>query len=135
MKKDIETRDDLRKLATTFYEQLLKDETFNHIFLEVAQIDVLKHIDVFVDFWESALFQAGKYKGDLLSKHLEVHQAYHYGLTADHFKQWLNTFNATVNDLFEGEKAEAAKQRALSIAGIIKAKINYLDQLRLEVNN
>ena len=135
MKRDIQDRADIQQLVATFYEELLKDEEFKHLFLEVAEVDILEHIDILVDFWESILFQVGKYKRNLLEAHLEVHQQYHYGLTDQHFKDWLSVFNATVDDLFEGEKAEAAKQRALSIAGIIKAKINQMDQWRLGMNN
>ncbi|MEJ7676618.1 MAG: hypothetical protein WKG06_01825 [Segetibacter sp.] len=44
------------------------------------------------------------------------------------FERWLQLFNKTVDDLFEGEKAELAKQRALSIATVMQIKI-------LEENN
>ena len=68
MKTDIENRTDIRQLVHKFYEHLLKDDTFRHIFLEVAAIDILPHLDIIIDFWESVLFQAGKYKGDTVQK-------------------------------------------------------------------
>ncbi|MEO1516942.1 MAG: group III truncated hemoglobin [Bacteroidota bacterium] len=135
MADDIQNRKDIRKLVSAFYEKLLTDEAFKHIFLEVAQIDVLTHLDQIVDFWESALFQAGKYKEDLVDIHLDLNQKYQYGLTEAHFKNWLALFHSTVDELFEGDNAKGVKSRAMSIATVIKLKIDNLEQKRLEFNN
>ena len=56
-------------------------------------------------------------------------------LTDEDFKRWLTLFNQTVDDLFAGEKASGAKDRALSIATIIKLKIDDLENRRLALNN
>ena len=133
MKRDIQNRTDIKQLVHQFYEHLLKDEAFRHIFLEVAAIDVLAHLDIISDFWESVLFQAGKYKRDTLQKHLDLHMDHQ--LTDEDFKRWLTLFNQTVDDLFAGEKASGAKDRALSIATIIKLKIDDLENRRLALNN
>ena len=69
----------------------------------------------------------------MLDKHLELHQL--KSLQKEHFDQWLKLFNETVDDLFEGEKAKQAKDRALSLATIIKMKIDHLEKLRLEFGN
>ncbi len=135
MKGDIQNRGDIKKLVTTFYEKLLKDKEFEHLFLEVAELDILEHMDIIVDFWESVLFQAGKYKRDLVDFHLNLNQKYNYGLKEKHFHNWLDVFNASVDELFEGEKAKGAKDRALSLATIIKMKIDHLERIRLELNN
>ena len=58
MLKDIQDRADITKLVHTFYGRLLKDEDFRHIFLEVAEIDILDHFEIIIDFWESVLLQA-----------------------------------------------------------------------------
>jgi len=135
VKKDIENRKDIRKLVSVFHKALLEDPEFEYIFTEVAQIDVLQHLDIMVDFWESVLFQAGKYKRDLLESHIELNQKFDYGLHKEHFNKWLEIFNATVDRLFAGEIAKGAKERALSIASIIKMKIDNLEKMRLEINN
>lgn len=44
-------------------------------------------------------------------------------LTKEHFKQWLKLFTGTVDELFEGSKANLAKERAHSIATIMEIKI------------
>ncbi|MEM9547376.1 MAG: group III truncated hemoglobin [Bacteroidota bacterium] len=135
MKGDIKDRKDIRKLIAAFYKKLTEDEEFEHLFLEVAQINVLDHLDTMVDFWESALFQAGKYKRDLVEIHLNLNQKYRYGLNQNHFNKWLLVFNSTVDELFEGIKARGIKDRAHTIATIIKMKIDSLERRRLELNN
>lgn len=133
MQRDIENRADIHTLIYAFYERLLKEEAFRHIFFEVAGIDVLQHLDIMIDFWESVLFQAGKYKRDVLQKHLDLHMVHH--LKEEHFNQWLSLFNETVDELFSGEKAKGAKDRALSLATIIRMKIIDLENRRLALNN
>ena len=135
MKTDIQNRKDIKKLVNAFYEKLLKEEEFKHLFLEVAQIEVLHHLELIIDFWESVLFQVGKYKQDLVDIHLKLNQQYHYGLKEHHFKNWLALFNTTVDELFEGENAKGAKNKAFSIAAIIKMKMDDLEKRRLEINN
>jgi hemoglobin len=44
-------------------------------------------------------------------------------LTKSHFDRWKKLFIETVDDCFEGEKAELAKQRAISIATMMQIKI------------
>jgi len=41
----------------------------------------------------------------------------------EHFQKWLLLFTETVDQLFEGEKAELAKQRATSIATVMQIKM------------
>lgn len=134
-KNDIQDRKDIQKLIAIFYEKLLQEEEFRKMFLEVAEIDVLEHLDIVVDFWESALFQLGKYKRDLLEIHLDFNQKYSYQLNATHFNRWLATFHAAVDELFEGENAKGIKSRAITTATIIKLKIEQLEQTRLKLNN
>lgn len=133
VKRDIENREDLKKLMATFYERLLVQDEFKYIFFEVAKIDILHHLDIIVDFWDSALFHAQSYKRNTLQKHLDIHMDHR--LTTQHFDDWLKCFNDTVDDLYEGQVANNAKVRALSIANVITMKINDLDRRRLEINN
>ena len=133
MKTDIQDRADIRKLISNFYKKLLQQEEFKHIFLEVAEIEILDHLDILIDFWESVLFQAAKYKNNTMEIHVDLHQK--YKLQESHFNGWLATFNETVDQFFEGEIADKAKVRALSIATVIRMKISNLDRIRLELNN
>lgn len=126
MKRDIQDREDLLQLVTTFYQRLLEKEEFAHIFLQVAKIDIAEHLTVIVDFWEGVLFQTGTYRNNALKVHLKINHK--YPLLEAHFNQWLTVFNNTVDDLFEGDISEKAKVRALSITTIIRMKISAMER-------
>jgi hemoglobin len=124
MKKDIETREDLLLLVTQFYKKLLNDDSINYIFTEVAKINLDHHLPVLVDFWDSILFQSDTYHKNAMQPHIHLHQK--SPLQPNHFETWLRYFNATVDEFFEGEKAFLAKERALSIATVMKIKLKQL---------
>lgn len=124
MKKDIANRDDLLLLVTQFYEKLLNDESISYLFTDIAKIDLDHHLPVLVDFWDSILFHSDAYHKNAMQPHIILHQK--SPLQPHHFETWLRYFNETVDELFEGEKAFLAKERALSIATIMKIKLIQL---------
>ena len=121
MKRDIETRDDLFVLLQKFYDTLLQDETISYIFTDVAKIDMEHHLPIIVDFWEMVLFDAPTYKKNAIQPHLVLNEKSKF--EKHHFDTWLRTFAQTVDELFEGKNAFAAKQKAKSIATIIQIKM------------
>lgn len=121
MKKDITTRADLEQLLQLFYETLLLDQEMQHIFVEVAEVDLPAHLPMIVNFWEQALLQANGYQRNVLKIHTNLH--HQIPLTAAHFVYWLQVFEATVDQLFEGIVAQKAKNRAQSIAVVIQSKL------------
>jgi hemoglobin len=125
MKKDIENREDLLKLVTSFYEKLLADASISYIFTDVAKIDLDHHLPVLVDFWDMVLFQHDTYRKNALQPHMNLSQQTPF--TPEHFKTWLTYFKSTVDELFEGEKAFQIKERATSIATVMQIKIKQLN--------
>jgi hemoglobin len=121
MKKDIETKEDIKLLVDCFYQTVLADETLAYIFTDIAKVNWQKHLPIMYSFWENTLFYTGTYNGNPMELHKHLHQL--TPLTATHFKQWLLHFNTTVDELFNGDKATLAKQRALSIATVMQIKI------------
>ena len=119
--KDIQTRDDLYLIVSSFYDKLLADEQINFIFTEVANIDLEPHLWELVDFWEQMLFDKGDYRKNVLQLHLDLNQK--IKLTATHFEIWLRYFDASINENFAGQIAENMKTRALSIATVMKIKM------------
>lgn len=113
-KRDIENRDDVFTLVTTFYSEKRKDEVLGPIFnkrLTSKEIwDV--HLIKLTDFWETNLFNIIKFNGNPMKSHQETDKAMNYGITQDHFVDWLGIWSKTINSLFEGEKAELAKEKA-----------------------
>ena len=121
MKKDISSREDLLELISKFYEKLLADDSINYLFTDIAKINLDHHLPVLVDFWDSVLFYSDTYHKNAMQPHINLHQQ--SPLQPQHFETWLRYFNATVDELFEGEKAFLAKQRAISIATVMKIKL------------
>jgi hemoglobin len=121
MKKDISNRQDLLLLVTRFYEKLLADTSVSYLFTEVAKIDLPHHLGILVDFWDNILFQKDTYRKNAMQPHIILHQQ--SPLKKHHFETWLKYFNESVDELFSGEKAFLAKERALSIATLMQIKI------------
>jgi hemoglobin len=126
MKKDIESRQDIYQLVREFYSKLLSDTSIAYLFTDVAKINLDEHLPVLVDFWEMVLFQADTYKKNAMQPHMHLHKQSR--LEKHHFDTWLRYFKSTVDELFEGEKAFLAKERAVSIATIMQIKIIELDK-------
>ena len=124
MKKDIESREDITRLMETFYDRLLADPAISYLFTDVAMIDMPAHIPIIVDFWESVLFQADTYHKNAMRPHMVLHGK--SALTKTHFDTWLAHFRGTVEDMFAGEKAFQAIERANSIATLMQIKIKQL---------
>ena len=123
-KKDIQSRDDLLRLMQEFYKKLLTDDSINYLFTNIAKINLDHHLPVLVDFWDSILFQSDTYQKNAMQPHINLHLQ--SPLQPQHFETWLRYFNETVDELFEGEKAFLAKERALSIATVMKIKLMQL---------
>lgn len=121
MKHDIENRDDLLQLVTLFYEKLLADPSISYLFTDVAKIDLEHHLPVLVDFWDMILFHSDTYQKNAMKPHMVLNSQ--SPMTPEHFKTWLRYFNASLDELFEGEVTEQAKQRAQSIATVMQLKI------------
>jgi len=124
MKKDIENREDLLQLLTLFYNKLLADSSISYLFTDVAKIDLPHHLDILVDFWDSILFQSDTYRKNAMQQHMILHQK--SPLQKHHFETWLKYFNESVDELFEGGKTFIAKERALSIATVMRIKVSQL---------
>ena len=124
LKKDITSREDLLLLVTKFYEKLMKDPSISYLFTDIAKIDLAHHLPVLVDFWDSVLFQSDTYRKNAMQPHLVLHQR--SPLNDEHFTTWLRYFTETVDELFEGETAFIAKERAVSIATVMRIKIKQL---------
>ncbi len=122
MTKDINNRKDIELLINSFYEKVRLDESLGYIFDEIAGVDWENHLPVMYDFWETTLFHTGSYKRNAMQSHVDLNKK--VLLTKAHFDQWLMLFKATVDELFDGEIANNAKTRAISIATMIQIKIN-----------
>ncbi len=126
MKRDIETREDLEFLLTEFYGVATTDAQIGHHF---AELDLVSHLPVIVDFWEKILFGKPVYFGNPLLVHQKLNKI--FPLKSEHFERWLEIFSQTVDKLFMGETAENAKLRARMIAHSLNQRINLDDNPKI----
>lgn len=54
-KKDIENRSDLEQILASFYKKAFNDELIGRFFTEVVPLDLVTHLPVITDFWESVI--------------------------------------------------------------------------------
>jgi hemoglobin len=121
-KKDIETRADIEHLIRSFYEKALVDEQIGFIFTEMAEIDLESHLPHLFDFWENILIKPNGYKRNVLKVHLDLNEK--VKLSSAHFERWLDLFSTTVDALFDGIIANNAKNKAISIATVMRTKLH-----------
>ena len=121
MKNDIESREDLLLIVSDFYESLFISDPLSTFFADFKEEKALKHhLDTLVDFWDNTLFYSGSYKKNAMKPHIILNEK--TPLNASHFKEWLSLLNKAIDKNFEGVHAETMKNRALSIATVMKIK-------------
>lgn len=118
MKKEIESRTDIELLVNRFYDKVKGNPVIGPMF---THVNWETHLPLMYNFWENAIFYSGGYNGNPLKSHQQLHQS--NPLSKEHFDTWLHIFTSTVDELYTGEKAELAKQRAISIATVMQIKI------------
>lgn len=125
MKKDIENRTDIDDLMNRFYRRALSDEKIGYIF-RIAELDLEHHLPVIGDFWETLLFGTGAYQKhnrNPLQVHAELDEK--TTLFIEHFERWLKIFNESVDEAFEGTRADFIKLRAGAIANRMFSFISH----------
>jgi hemoglobin len=110
---DIASKKDIELLINTFYSKLLQVEEIKPVF---AGINFEAHVPHIVHFWSFVLLDEEGYKTNVFEKHIQL------PIKTHQFDIWLKIFNDTVDELFKGEKAELAKQRATVLAFTFKSK-------------
>lgn len=118
---DINTHKDIELLVNTFYDAVKNDTTIQHIFKAIIGDDWSHHLPVMYNFWGTVLLGEPGYSGNAVAKHIEIDKK--IPLKKEHFQAWLRLWQATVDQLFTGPKAEEAKKRAQLMLQLISIKV------------
>jgi hemoglobin len=127
---DIETRTDIDDLMKRFYERATNDEIIGYIFTDVVKLDLEKHLPIIGDFWESLLLGGKNYQKhgrNPLQVHGEINEK--TPLEPKHFRRWLEIFHETVDEMFNGTRADFAKSRAEAIANRMQNYVRNVPDL------
>lgn len=120
-KKDISTREDVYVLVSSFYDKVRKDKVLGPFFEIIEDWD--EHLEKLTDFWQSNLFLKTRYYGNPLDAHIKADKANNHSISELHFGRWLNLWFETIDQLFEGEIAQNAKQRARKMSTFMNMSI------------
>jgi hemoglobin len=119
MKKDIENIEDIKVLVNTFYGKIKDDNLLGDIFNGIIQNRWDEHLEKMYRFWQTVLLDVHSYNGSPFLPHAKL------PVNKEHFDRWLSLFNSTVDEYFEGEKAERAKWQGERMALMFNTKIDY----------
>jgi hemoglobin len=119
VKKPIENKADVELLVRRFYAKVVGDPLLAPHF---EGLDFEHHFPRMFAFWNFILLDEEGFKGNVFDKHIPLK------IDERHFKQWLKYFHETVDELFIGEKAELAKQRADLLGSTFQSKLEHLNK-------
>lgn len=118
---DIRNKEDVKLFVDSFYDKVKIDTTIGAVFAaRIPSDDWEIHMERMYSFWNTVLFSEQDYQGNPFSKHI--------GLPIEdrHFSKWIELFKATIDELFQGDKADEAKERADKMGAMFLSKIKYL---------
>ncbi|MFY0653354.1 MAG: group III truncated hemoglobin [Cyclobacteriaceae bacterium] len=121
-KSDISNREDIAKLIQSFYAKVRQHPKLGPIFNNAID-DWDEHLEKLVGFWETNLLFVQTYKGNPIQAHIEADEDANNQIDQEHFGNWLNLWFETIDEFFQGEKAELAKNRARNMAHVMFIRI------------
>lgn len=128
---DIATPADIDCFVAAFYQRLLGDPIVGFIFTDIAAIDLPEHLPKISAFWQQQLLGLPVYRGQTFAVHSALHRR--VALTGEHFHRWLFLFDQTLDTLFSGPLAAAAKVRARAIAASMQQALAQRHPNELEL--
>jgi len=109
----ITNRDDVSLLVHTFYDKIRQHELLGPIFNgHISEEQWPAHLSKLTDFWESNLFGVRTFRGSPSKAHVNVDKNLNHTVSQNHFAQWLQLWFETIDELYEGELADKAKEMA-----------------------
>jgi hemoglobin len=120
MKIDSISEDGIARLVDRFYVKVRVDPQLGPIFERVVRGNWDSHLEKMRDFWSSVMLTTGRYKGAPVPAHLRIKD-----IEPRLFDRWLQLFEETCDELFDGEVAEAFRAKATRIAESLKLALFF----------
>lgn len=124
---DIKTIQDIQLLVNTFYDKV-KTSEIGFFFSDVVNVNWEKHLPKMYIFWQSVLFADVKFDGNPMGAHFPINEK--VAMEKHHFETWLKLWKETIDQLFSGEMADSAKNKAENIANLMSYKMEMDTKLR-----
>lgn len=119
MKKDILDIHTVKVLVDAFYNKVRSDELLAATFNDRIGDKWPEHLEKMYRFWQTVLLDEHTYFGSPFPPHARL------PVGKEHFDRWILLFNKTIDENFEGEKANEARWRAEKMAEMFHHKIEY----------
>jgi len=119
-KRDITSLEDVQLMVDKFYERVMADDVLGSIFEEHLSLHLNEHLEKMYTFWQTLLLGTHTYNGRPFPPHMKL------PIGTQHFDRWLFLFEGVIDENFHGPKAEEAKHRANTIAGVFEAKLENM---------
>lgn len=117
--KDITTIEDIKLLVDSFYGKIRVDLLLGGIFSGVIKNRWPEHLEKMYRFWQTVLLGEHTYYGSPFPPHAQL------PVEQRHFDAWLKLWYETIDEHFEGAKADEAKWRGDKMAVMFLSKIEY----------
>lgn len=121
MKEDIRSQEDVELLVNSFYDKARLDPLLGPVFNTIIGDDWSHHLPVIYRFWSTVLFGEPGYSGNVIAQHIAIDKA--MPLEEAHYQRWGELFYATIDEHFNGPKAEEARKRATLMLQLIRLKV------------
>lgn len=116
---DIQNLEDIQLLVNSFYARVRKNELLGPIFNERIGDRWPEHLEKMYRFWQTVLLEDHTYFGSPFPPHAQL------PVDQVHFDTWLQLWHSTVDQYFQGRKADEAKWRGDKMAAMFLHKIDY----------
>jgi len=117
--KDITTIEDIKLLVDSFYGKIRVNLLLGGIFSGVIKDRWPEHLEKMYRFWQTVLLGEHTYYGSPFPPHAQL------PVEQRHFDAWLKLWYETIDEHFEGAKADEAKWRGDKMAVMFLSKIEY----------
>ena len=120
--QDVDSPEAIDELVECFYARVLEDEVLAPVFIDVAEIDLDRHLPRIKAFWRKMLLGHPDYSDNMVARHVAVHARERF--RPEHFERWLSLFRASVDEHFEGPGADRARLLAERIAANLEKRLD-----------
>jgi len=118
--EDIKDIQSIRIFVDEFYNRVRRDPLLGPVFEKAVKDNWTLHLEKMYAFWNAALFGVAGFRGNPFAKHapLSIEQL--------HFDRWLEIFNETIDQHFNGDVATDAKTRAGLMANMFLSRLQNM---------
>ena len=113
--RDLDDREEIAEFVTRFYREIAQDDRFHLYFDTLAHVDWHAHTLDLTDFWAGLLLgEPHDPADDVIEAHRWLHDAEPFDTAL--FDRWLEIFDTTLDDGWNGPITEIARRRGHGIA-------------------